>query len=152
LVECLDDHIGGGLIFWIRPFASRNFGVASSSTITEGLDMTWRIEEYLHSCNDNFGVDVRSFAAIFINKEAINYSVAPVRGVIGGGAEILDTFYKIVVELLMLVVMWQLALFVPLPTREGGSLDHIFRELGKENCIGVGYCFTVGCLISFHLC
>lgn len=114
--------------------------------------MTWQLEEYLHSCNDNFGVDIRSFSGIFINKETIKYSVAPVRGVIGRGAEILDTFYKIVAELLMLVVMWQLALFVPLPTQEGGSLDHIFCKLGKENCIGVGFCFTVECLINFHLC
>jgi hypothetical protein len=82
----------------------------------------------VHPCDYDFGVDVGSLAAVLVNEEAIDNSLASIGGMISGGTEVFDAFHEIIAELLVLVRKGCEMSSVPLPKPEGGNRDHIFRQ------------------------
>jgi hypothetical protein len=82
----------------------------------------------VHPCDDDFGVDIRPFAAVLVNEEAIDNSLTSIGGMICGGTEVFNAFHEITAELLVLGRKGCEMASVPLPTQEGGNWDHIYRQ------------------------
>jgi hypothetical protein len=87
----------------------------------------------LYSGNDDLGVDVSSFVAILINKEAIDNPSVSICSMVRGGTEVFNTLHEAIAELTLLAFTMFIVMIIPLPQPEGGSWDHISpRTQGRE--------------------